>query len=1051
MRTRPSVVVFFLLSSLTLAQQPQQRRVVRPVNNASVVRLQGTMHPRALAGTDRGAVAATMALERMTLVFSRTREQQAALDQLLAEQQDPNSGNYHKWLTPEEFGNRFGMAQADIDVVSAWLTAQGFKVEEVARARDWIAFSGIAAQVEAAFHAPIHNYVVNGTAHFAASSDIAVPDAFSGVVAGVTGLHDFAPRPLNVKPRPHVTSSITGNHFVVPGDFATIYNLPLPTYTNGQGVCTKPVCYDGTGQTIAVVGQSSLSTDTNSGRNGSPGVNGQQYDIVTFRNLAGLPPVNLTIKPGTNPPGIVSSDVGEANLDLEWAGAAAPNAALIYYLENSNSGGAFQALVDAVDDNKAQVISVSYGACENSNSPNGVDTSTFNLLSQKGQQANAQGQAIVVASGDAGAADCDTKLPATQGLSVDFPSSMPYSTSIGGTAFSGDANTPNANDPTQPTQYWAGSTNDIAASAFSYIPETAWNDSTGQTSGSPAATGGGASTKFTKPAWQVGPGVPADGARDLPDISFNASASHDFTVICSQSSCVNGYRNTDTTYDVIGGTSVGTPQFAGILALINQAKGSAQGNINSMLYSFVQTYPTPGNANTSWVFNDITSGNNIVATQTAPPTPVCPAASQPAGLIGYCAGPGYDQVTGLGSVDATALIDAFLGTPNPDFTILPYSPTITAGIHEGGGSSISVFSREGFAGAVNLTCTLSPELVADTCGFNTSTVSPPGIAQLSVIASVIQPIFGTQNGTTTVQANSGNLTHTLIIPTTVYYPNFTMTPASATMAVPAQGSASDVITLAPTWFFNANVALTCTASGALACAVNPSTAPVLNGAPNSTVTVTVTSTSSSLNPGSVTLQGTYSTLTNTLQIPVNVTQPDFTLTVASPVVSISSGGSITDNLTITPVGGFSSDVALTCSVPGSLGTTTCTINPPTVTGGSGTAVITIKGAVLSRDRGAPLPFRHRGFDEYATLGLAVGVVLTTPRVTRRRTLVVSRKLRRAVLSLLALCLILLMISCGGGNNGGGSTTPPTPLNGNLTITATGGGVSHTTTINVTVQ
>ncbi len=302
----------------------------------------------------------------------------------------------------------------------------------------------------------------------------------------------------------------------------------------------------------------------------------------------------------------MSGDVDEANLDVEWAGVAAPNAALIYYIEKGSNGGAFQALVDAVNDNQAKIISVSYGTCEAQ-----LDSGTQTELTNAGIQANAQGQAIVVAAGDSGAADCDTTLPAHLGLSADFPSSMPYSTAIGGTSFTGD--TTNSSDPTQPTQYWAGSTNDTAPSAFSYIPETAWNDSSGASSGTISASGGGASTKFPKPSWQTGPGVPADGWRDTPDISFNASASHDETVICSQSSCVTGYRNTDTTYDVIGGTSVGTPQFAGILALINQAKGSPQGNPNSQLYGLVQSYPLPGNPSTSWAFNDITSGNNIVA------------------------------------------------------------------------------------------------------------------------------------------------------------------------------------------------------------------------------------------------------------------------------------------------------------------------------------------------------------------------------------------------------------------------------------------------------
>ena len=351
---------------------------MRPINNASAVRLEGTMSPRARAELDRGPVAATTPLERMTVVFSRTAEQQAALDQLLAEQQDPASLNYHKWLTPEEFADRFGLAQADVDLVSAWLTSQGFTVTEVARSRTWVAFSGIAAQVEAAFRAPIHNYLANGVMHYAASTDVAVPDAFSGVITGVTGLHNFAPRPLNVKPRPKLTSSVTGNHFIVPGDFATIYNLP--SYSNGQP-CVSP-CNDGTGQTIAIVGQSQPSTDTNPGHN-------NQYDLVTFRGLAGLPAltsVTFQIKLKGTDPGVVTSDVDETNLDLEWSGAAAPNATLIYYIENPNANGAFQAMVDAVNANVASVISVSYGECETQ-----APSSDLTLLTNAGIQAQAAG------------------------------------------------------------------------------------------------------------------------------------------------------------------------------------------------------------------------------------------------------------------------------------------------------------------------------------------------------------------------------------------------------------------------------------------------------------------------------------------------------------------------------------------------------------------------------------------------------------------------------------------------------------------------------------
>ena len=319
---------------------------------------------------DQGPASPTQPMQRMTLVFKPTAEQQAALDQLLVEQQDPSSPNYHKWLTPEEFGDRFGVSAQDINTLAAWLTSQGFTVDQTAHSRTWIAFSGIAAQVEAAFQTSIHNYLVGGKMHYAASSDPSIPAAFAGVVSGIASLHDFAPRARSAKAKPRVTSSVTGNHFLAPGDFATIYDLP--SYSNGV-VCTSP-CNDGTGQTIAIMGQSNLSTDSNPGRNGTPGVNGQQYDLVTFRGLAGLPALTssnfqIVIVPPYGDPGVLTSEADEANLDVEWSGATAPNASLIFVIENSanNGKGAFGALQYAVDNIAtipANVLSISYGLCE---------------------------------------------------------------------------------------------------------------------------------------------------------------------------------------------------------------------------------------------------------------------------------------------------------------------------------------------------------------------------------------------------------------------------------------------------------------------------------------------------------------------------------------------------------------------------------------------------------------------------------------------------------------------------------------------------------------
>ncbi len=782
-------------------------------------------------------------------------------------------------------------------------------------------------------------------------------------------------------------------------------------------------CYDGTGQSIAIMGQTDLSIDSN---------HNNQYDVVTFRNLAGLPTGNLQIVVNGTDPGLQTSDVDEANLDVEWSGATAPSAKLIYVITSglNNGAGAFGSLIYAVNNNLAPVISISYGVCETQ-----AAQSDLTNLTNAGVQANAQGQAIVAPSGDSGAADCDANLPATVGLSVDFPASMPYATGVGGTTFTGD--TANSTNPTQPTQYWAGSTNDIVPSAFSYIPETSWNDTNGLSTGTISATGGGASTKFTKPSWQTGPGVPADGARDVPDIAFAASPSPDGYLICSQSSCVNGYRQANTDFSVIGGTSAGTPSFAGILAVYNQVKGSPQGNINSHLYSIVSSYPLPGDSNTSWAYNDITSGNNIVS---------CTGGTGcSGGSLGYSAGPGYDRVTGLGSLDATALIDALNNTPNPHFLVLPASRSIALAANSTGTIAVAVTPKEGFTNTVTLTCTSSSSLTGVTCSYDNSSINTSGIANLTITSGSQTQL----SGTVTVTGTSGGITNSAVINVSVGVQDFTVTSTNATETVSQGSSTTDTITITPVQGFTGTVSFTstpCTGTTGLTCSLNPTSVTINSAsAVTSTLTVTASGTASS---GSITITTTSGAITHNhpISVTVNAVSPNFTMTVASPVVSIPSGGSITDNVTVAALGSFSSDVALTCSVPSSLKTTTCSISPSTVAGGNGTAAITLQGATLSKDFRPAFPFGPRGMESYASLVFALGAVFTANQTRRRKT---RRVLRNILFGLFLLIVMFGAVSCGSSGGGGGGGT--TPINGTVTITGTGGGVTNTVTINVTVS
>ncbi len=326
------------------ARSETAARVRQPIDSRQMTALRGGVHPFARPEFDQGALDPAHIVRRMKLVFNRSTAQQQALDKLLEEQQNPNSPNYHNWLTPEQFAERFGMADADLAKVEDWLTSRGFTIDEVARGRNYIVFSGAVGDINAAFRTELHQYNVRGEIHFANATAISVPTALAPVIAGIRSLNDFSPKPRvqrqNVKPS--LTSSLTGSHFLAPDDFATIYNINA---LYAQGI-------DGTGQKLAVVGQTDLYSS-----GGDPA-----FDITAFRNDSNLlanPPQIINI-PGAQS-GVSTADIAEASLDVEWSGAVARNAKIIYVNAGNGSQGAnvFDALYYAIDNNVAPVISIS--------------------------------------------------------------------------------------------------------------------------------------------------------------------------------------------------------------------------------------------------------------------------------------------------------------------------------------------------------------------------------------------------------------------------------------------------------------------------------------------------------------------------------------------------------------------------------------------------------------------------------------------------------------------------------------------------------------------
>ena len=575
---------------------------IQAIDHLRTVELKHNLHPAAARANDKGLVEPAILMDHMMLMVKLTASQQADLDRLVADQQNPFSPNYHKWLTPEEFANRFGLSPGDQSKVVAWLVKEGFTVNNAARGKNWIAFSGTAEQVARSLHTEIHYFEVNGEKRYSNISNPQIPAALDGVIGGIAALNNFRAQHSRIVRNPNYTST-TGSHILTPQDYATIYDINQ-LYNTG---------YDGSGVAIGVAEAETVSLN----------------DYHLFRNTFGLPSNDPTIIPYSTPTLLID---GEGTLDVEWAGAIAPRAQM-FYVYGPNP---FQSLIYLIDYNLTPIISISYYNCEGDASPPFYES----VL----QQANSQGITVLSASGDGGGAGCFDQFSAfaTHGPLLQFPAAVPEVTAVGGTMFVEGTGT-----------YWSSTNTDNLGSALSYIPEVVWNES--RAGSIIAASAGGPSTIYPKPVWQTGPGVPADTARDVPDVALT-SAGHDPYYVAEGGRLVPTY-----------GTSAAAPSMAGIIALLEQyqtakgylKKGAGLGNINPQLYRLAQISPS--------AFHDIVTGDNKVPCTQGSPGCV-------AGSYGYSAGPGYDMATGLGSVDAYNFATQFNSAANSINVTLTANP-----------------------------------------------------------------------------------------------------------------------------------------------------------------------------------------------------------------------------------------------------------------------------------------------------------------------------------------------------------------------------------------
>src|ERR1017187_4080180 len=983
------ILCILIFSTLSFAAAPD--RITGPIAG-QLIKLSAGVSLKAQPGDDRGRVDSSLKLGYMTLLTVPSASQQKALNQLLSQQQDPRSPLYHMWLTPEQYADRFGLSPNDIQKLTAWLQSQGFTVVNVARGRNFIVFSGTAAQAETVFQTEIHNFDVGGETRFSNTTPPSIPAALSGVVTGIRGLNNFPAKSHAVHSKPNYTEAV-GNYWIAPGDITTMYNLQK-LYTAG---------INGSGQTLAVIGETDVYlADLNDFRSDFdlPQISGctffagtnviQKCDTTNFQYVV----IQGDTDPGV-PNFLQPLDLVEADIDLEWSNAVAPQAKIIYV--NAPVSGVYYSTYYTIDQKLAPVMTMSYSfGCELGEAEFG----TLTADEAEFAQANIEGITFLNAAGDNSAAACDPNTNgdpndtlATGGLAVTYPASSPSVTGVGGTMIPWTEYT---------STYWnpGNNANGNGGSVTEYIPEQGWNDAEewgaycvanpgdttcseqGITSWATAQAdakigilggGGGASNCVSindsgictggqkQPAWQSGIsasainpngfGVTTTPARYLPDVSLLASLDFPGFIACTPVEEIEGGSNTASmcangiggpsgflSYGYkFGGTSFASPMFAGIVTLLNQYldTGKGLGNINPTLYSLAAT---PANGVFHQLGSNAFSSTGSNGVYCDPGTPgagwpaalLCPPAVKPAteGFFGYAAS-NFDPTTNYNLVTGLGSVDAYNL------------------VHSWTSATTPSFTLSAASGSM--------------------TITPGGAGGASTIT------------VTDVGGFTGNVTlATSVLPngvTALFSPN------------PTAGTST----------------LTLTASGSAAA-----------GGPT---TVTITGTSGALT-ATTTVALTIVTVAQNFSVPATLTNPP----AANP------GQSTSTTMLISPVGGttFASNVTYTCTAGLPTGISSCLFNQASpITAGSSATTVTVTIQTLgpfTGIAGAAVPANER--PRMRSQNQRLWLPLSLPLAGMLLVGLAGRRLPRSY-KIVGLCLALavtgFLVACGGGSS---STTPP---------------------------